>query len=59
MTNVGDWYVIKGKDGICQILSTSKEQIPEDAEKWGPFASAEEAIAARIGLIRAGKCQPN
>lgn len=59
MSNAGDWYVIKGKDGICQILSASKEKLPEENEKWGPFASAEEAIARRVGLIRAGKCQPS
>jgi hypothetical protein len=27
-------------------------------EQWGPFESADEAIARRVGLIRSGKCQP-
>ena len=27
-------------------------------EQWGAYASEQEAIAKRIGLIRAGKCQP-
>jgi hypothetical protein len=27
-------------------------------EKWGPYDSPEDAIARRIGLIRAGICQP-
>ncbi|MEM6714570.1 MAG: hypothetical protein AAGD09_17225 [Cyanobacteria bacterium P01_F01_bin.56] len=27
-------------------------------EKWGPYASQGDAIARRVGLIRAGKCQP-
>jgi hypothetical protein len=27
-------------------------------ERWGPFDSQQEAIARRVGLIRAGKCQP-
>ncbi len=27
--------------------------------KWGPFKTQNQAIAKRIGLIRAGKCQPS
>jgi hypothetical protein len=27
-------------------------------KRWGPFASRDEAIARRVGLIRAGHCQP-
>ncbi|MDY7004776.1 MAG: DDE transposase family protein [Cyanobacteriota bacterium] len=40
--------------------STQVEQKkdPEVVETWGPFNSVEEAIARRVGLIRAGKCQP-
>lgn len=36
------------------------EEIEENTElmKWGPFKSQNQAIAKRIGLIRAGKCQP-
>ncbi len=26
--------------------------------KWGPFDSESDAIARRVGLIRAGKCSP-
>lgn len=26
--------------------------------QWGPFETQNQAIAKRIGLIRAGKCQP-
>ena len=29
-----------------------------DESRWGPYASQPEAIARRVGLIRAGKCQP-
>ncbi|MGB3239684.1 MAG: DDE transposase family protein [Geitlerinemataceae cyanobacterium] len=55
------WYIIKSSAGTCEILPndglvTLKE--PEIVERWGPFASVEEAIARRVGLIRAGKCQP-
>lgn len=28
-------------------------------EKWGPFKAKNQAIAKRVGLIRAGKCQPS
>lgn len=27
-------------------------------QTWGPFTAKNQAIAKRIGLIRAGKCQP-
>jgi hypothetical protein len=59
------WYIIKQPQGTCEIVPS--EQITEDnqeinnpeiIEKWGPFVSQGDAIARRIGLIRAGKCQP-
>jgi hypothetical protein len=59
------WHIVKQPQGICEIVPS--EQITEDnqeinnpeiIEKWGPFASQADAIARRIGLIRAGKCQP-
>lgn len=31
---------------------------PEHLMQWGPFETQNQAIAKRIGLIRAGKCQP-
>ncbi|MGK7907423.1 MAG: hypothetical protein AB4040_09385 [Synechococcus sp.] len=50
-----DWYVIKQPEGHCEIVNA----LPEDlVTSWGPFVSQTEAIARRIGLIRAGKCQP-
>lgn len=52
------WYILKGKDGLCQIVSVKNEQAPEAEGFWGPFSSQGEAIARRVGLIRAGKCQP-
>ncbi|MGB0562530.1 MAG: hypothetical protein ACPGVO_12120 [Spirulinaceae cyanobacterium] len=50
------WYIVRqAAADHCQILNTA----PTDAQHvWGPFASEEEAIARRVGLIRAGKCQP-
>lgn len=64
------YYIIKRADQKCEIVPAS--QISEDdlqvgnsetnesdiIEKWGPFADRNDAIARRIGLIRAGKCQP-
>ncbi|PSN20002.1 hypothetical protein C7271_04410 [filamentous cyanobacterium CCP5] len=53
-----EWYVIKGADGICEIMEA--KQLPKnlDQPRWGPFSSQAEAIARRVGLIRAGKCRP-
>ncbi|HEY9641279.1 MAG TPA: hypothetical protein V6C57_12400 [Coleofasciculaceae cyanobacterium] len=72
MTNSETWYIVKQPSGHCEILSgeqISHEDLPspgtsgmDDKEssqaQWGPFASQGEAIARRVGLIRAGKCQP-
>jgi hypothetical protein len=59
--NADKWYIVKSSTGICEIVPNTK--ITEDRgveipEKWGPYDSREDAIAHRIGLIRAGKCQP-
>ncbi|MEL6931269.1 MAG: hypothetical protein AAFO95_22005 [Cyanobacteria bacterium J06600_6] len=53
------WYICKQKDGTCQIKQFDDEakKNPE-LEQWGSYTSKQEAIAKRIGLIRAGKCQP-
>lgn len=61
MENSPAWYIVKASSGTCEILP--HERLPtqneaEIVERWGPFASAQEAIARRVGLIRAGKCQP-
>ncbi|MBD2056959.1 transposase [Oculatella sp. FACHB-28] len=59
MSNSEAWYIVKQSSGQCEILPhppAEKDLI--GAEKWGPFASETEAIARRVGLIRAGKCQP-
>lgn len=54
--NPQSWYIVKLPPGNCEIVST--EPSATDVEQWGPFLSKEEAIARRVGLIRAGKCQP-
>lgn len=55
------WFIIKLPNEQCTIVP--REQLEELGEgnikKWGPFASRADAIAHRVGLIRAGKCQPS
>ncbi|OLP19087.1 DDE transposase family protein [Leptolyngbya sp. 'hensonii'] len=55
-----EWYILKQENGHCQILPASQvnQEAKESPEQWGPFTSEAEAIARRVGLIRAGKCQP-
>jgi hypothetical protein len=55
------WYIVKSSTGICEIVPNKKiteEQGGEILERWGPYDSRQDAIAHRVGLIRAGKCQP-
>lgn len=53
------WYIVKQAQGTCDLLSqSSTAPKPEMEQVWGPFESREEAIARRVGLIRAGKCLP-
>jgi hypothetical protein len=57
------WYIVKHSTGNCEIVPSDKMgdhnlEIIETIEQWGPFSSQGEAIARRVGLIRAGKCQP-
>lgn len=58
MDNAQTWYIVKKKDGICQIVELTGIETPTEENWWGPFPSHSEAIAKRVGLIRAGKCQP-
>ncbi|MGJ5675675.1 MAG: DDE transposase family protein [Nostochopsis sp.] len=54
-------YIVKRPAGNCEIIPSDEvtgDDNPEIMEKWGPFESQGEAIARRVGLIRAGKCQP-
>ncbi|NJO72175.1 MAG: DDE transposase family protein [Oscillatoriales cyanobacterium RM1_1_9] len=60
------FYIVKQPSGHCDIFSA--EQMPGAIDRtdsstntlnqWGPFTSRDEAISRRVGLIRAGKCQP-
>jgi hypothetical protein len=59
MSNAQFWYVIKQPDQTCSVESFDTEQEKtSEREQWGWFKSEQEAIAKKVGLIRAGKCQP-
>ena len=58
MSDESIWYIVKLESGNCHIVSSSEIDETVVREKWGPFASQGEAVARRVGLIRAGKCQP-
>ncbi len=63
MTDSESWYIVKQADGHCEIIPGAQLGDESDdatrSDRWGPFASLNEAIGRRVGLIRAGKCQPN
>jgi hypothetical protein len=48
------WYVRKQPAGHCEIVQGENPI----GDVWGPYGSQQEAIAKRVGLIRAGKCRP-
>lgn len=62
------WFIVKNASGNCDIVMAqdwkqSQDAAPDqtneaDRQYWGPFPSQAEAIARRVGLIRAGYCQP-
>jgi hypothetical protein len=56
------WYIVKQPTGHCEIVQVDAEDLenkdPKPEQTWGPFDAEGEAIARRVGLIRAGKCQP-
>lgn len=56
MSNQKQWYIVRQEDGTCEIISATEK--PLNVTSWGEFATQEEALAKRVGLIRAGKCQP-
>ena len=58
MNNPNNWYIVQTENQQCEIVEYDSNQLPENKNCWGPFSSKEEAIARRVGLIRAGKCQP-
>lgn len=61
MSDSPGWYIIKSNEGNCDIVPSQQlesQEVPNIVERWGPFSSAEDAIARPVGLIRAGKCKP-
>ena len=56
MNNSQTWYIVQQENHTCTIIATNKA--PDTKSSWGPFNSQAEAIAKRVGLIRAGKCKP-
>lgn len=65
MTNIPEenWYIVKQASEQCKIVTAAElEALSQTAavtlENWGPFKAKNQAIAKRVGLIRAGKCQP-
>ena len=69
MSDTAVWYVVKQANGQCLVLPSNDVQSPQiepsqtasepsSLEQWGPYDSQQDAIARRVGLIRAGKCQP-
>ncbi|MBL1175084.1 hypothetical protein [Pantanalinema sp. GBBB05] len=61
MSELTAWYIVKQPNGQCAIQPHSQlgeASTTQAEERWGPYASEQEAIARRVGLIRAGKCQP-
>lgn len=61
MNNAQTWYIVKRSAGHCEIVPSNQTTEENDSavqERWGPFTSQDEALARRVGLIRAGKCQP-
>ena len=55
-----EWYIVRQDVGTCEIVTVCGESPAGDRTEgvWGPFESRAEAIAKRVGLIRAGRCQP-
>ena len=60
MSETQIWYIVKRSDDHCEVVLGNQTTAENDLapERWGPFASQDEAFARRVGLIRAGKCQP-
>ncbi|MDJ0845749.1 hypothetical protein [Crocosphaera sp.] len=58
MNSSNNWYIIKTETEQCEIIELNADPVAENNNYWGPFPSKQEAIARRVGLIRAGKCRP-
>lgn len=55
------WYIVKEASEQCKLMSADELAAlnTPPLEKWGPFKTQNQAIAKRVGLIRAGKCKPS
>ena len=61
METTQTWYIVKRNEGHCNLVPSTEVEgktDPNIVETWGPIDSREDAIARRVGLIRAGKCKP-
>ena len=59
MTHTNEaWYIVKQQNDTCEIINFASQSPPTEVPHWGPFATQQEAISKRVGLIRARKCQP-
>lgn len=54
------WLIVQAEAGYCEVvpLDQVNHQQREHAKTWGPYESQAEAMAKRVGLIRAGQCKP-
>jgi hypothetical protein len=59
-TQANQWMIVQTETGQCEILPVDQlnPHQQEQATTWGPYGSQGEAIAKRVGLIRAGQCKP-
>ena len=56
METISHWYIVKLPDDTCEIIQSPEK--PQNETYWGSYTTFEEAIAKRVGLIRANKCKP-
>lgn len=56
METSSNWYIVKLADDTCEIIQTQKK--PQEQDCWGQYSTLPEALAKRVGLIRAKKCKP-
>jgi hypothetical protein len=58
------WYILRDQEGYCEVVDAAACPPPEEQsagqtrDRWGPYGTRAEAIAKRVGLIRAGRCKP-
>ncbi|RFP61725.1 MAG: DDE transposase family protein [Limnothrix sp. CACIAM 69d] len=62
MMEVSEFYIVRCADDRCEIVPSDRlADLPNPhptGDRWGPYGELAEAIAKRVGLIRAGKCKP-